>query len=207
MAQPALRLVRGASTSTRPLAQQLPTGRIVELSGTSSQPGAKTTTAVAIVRQAQASGETTVWIQPEGGTLYPPDLAAAGIDLASLVVVHIPRPAGPHGLCKAAELLLRSGAWGLCVVDLTLGAPTGPAETWQGRLLGLCRQHDSRLVLLTDKPAQVASLGALVGLRVQPRRSRREPGCFEVEHQVLKNKIGTAATTSNDVYVGPAGLT
>jgi recombination protein RecA len=144
--------------------------------------------------------------KPEGGALYPPDLDAAGVDLDALVVVHLPRAAGPHGLCQAAELLLRSGAWGLCIVDLTLGAPTGPAEAWQGRLLGLCRQHDSRLVLLTDKPAHASSLGALVGLRVQSRRRRAAPGQFVVEHQVLKNKIGTATSPSDDVYCGPAGL-
>jgi recombination protein RecA len=205
VALPALRLVDG-SAHARPLAEQLPAGRIVELSGTSTQPGARTTTAVAIVRQAQAQGDTAVWIQVEGGNLFPPDLDANGIDLEALVVVHIPRAAGPHGLCTAAEMLLRSGAWGLCVVDLSQGAPTGPAEAWQGRLLGLCRQHDSRLVLLTDKPAHVASLGALVGLRVQPRRSREQAGRFVIEHQVLKNKIGTSATTCNDVYRGPPGL-
>lgn len=201
-AQPALRLVSPAPARRR-LVDELPGGRIIELSGTACQPGARTTTAVSIVRHAQSEGEPVAWIQPAGGTLYPPDLAQWGLDFEGLVVIHVPATAGPHGLTKAAELLLRSGAWGLVVVDLCHGTPPGPAEAWQGRLLGLCRQHEARLVLLTDKPAQSASLGALVALRVEPRRKRTSTGRFSVEHQVLKNKTGAATTTEDGIYRGP----
>jgi recombination protein RecA len=190
----------------RPLVEQLPKGRILELSGTSCQPSARTTTTVAIARHAQTEGETVAWIQPAGGPLFPPDLSESGLDFTGLVVIHVPTAAGPHGLTKAAELLLRSGAWGLVVVDLGQGAPPGPPEAWQGRLLGLCRQHDSCLVLLTDKPAQSASLGALVGLRVEPRRRRLPAGRFAVEHQMLKNKTGAPTATADAVYRGPWGL-
>ena len=200
-----LRLVSPAP-ARRQLVDELPGGRIVELSGTACQPGARTTTAVAIVHHAQSEGETVAWIQPAGGTLHPPDLAEWGLDFQGLVVIHVPITAGPHGLMKAAELLLRSGAWGLVVVDLCQGVPPGPAEAWQGRLLGLCRQHDARLLLLTDKPAQSASLGALVALRVEPRRMRTRSGRFRVEHQVLKNKTGAANATEDAIYSGPWGL-
>src|SRR5688572_26873334 len=67
-------------------------GRLIEVSG--EQASARHTTAVALVRQAQLEGETTVWIQPEGGSLFPPDLADSGIDLDALVVVHVPRERG-----------------------------------------------------------------------------------------------------------------
>lgn len=201
-----LRAVPAPAPAPATLVEQLPKGRIVELSGTTCQPSARTTTAVAIARHAQTEGETIAWIQPAGGPLFPPDLSEAGLDFAGLVVVHVPTTAGPHGLTKAAELLLRSGAWGLVVVDLGLGAPPGPPEAWQGRLLGLCRQHESCLVLLTDKPAQSASLGALVALRVEPRRRRLHAGRFAVEHQMLKNKTGAATATADAVYRGPWGL-
>lgn len=200
-----LRLVSPAP-ARRQLVDELPGGRIVELSGTSCQPGARTTTAVAIVAHAQRQGETVAWIQPAGGPLYPPDLGEWNLDFEGLVVIHVPATAGPHGLTQAAELLLRSGAWGLVVVDLCQGVPPGPAEAWQGRLLGLCRQHDARLVVLTDKPAQTASLGALVSLRVEPRRTRMRTGRFAVEHQVLKNKTGAATATEDAIYRGPWGL-
>jgi recombination protein RecA len=160
-------------------------------------------------------------VQPQGGTLYPPDLHQAGIDLDALVVVHVPpdgmnadsgpgkhTPAGvvrPHRLCKAAELLLRSGAFGMLVLDLCDGTPHG-SDAWQGRLLGLARAHHARVVLLTNKPRHADSLGTLVGLRVEPQRFRTAAGQFTVEHQVLKNKSGAPFDVARDHYQGPCGL-
>lgn len=100
-----------------PLDRLAAPGRMIEVSGVGA--AARHTTAAALVRQAQLDGETTVWIQPEGGSLFPPDLAEAGVDLQALVVVHVPRDRGEVGLARAAELLLRSGAVGLVVIDLS----------------------------------------------------------------------------------------
>ncbi len=100
-----------------PLDRLATPGRMIEVSGVGA--AARHTTAAALVRQAQLDGETTVWIQPEGGSLFPPDLAEAGVDLQALVVVHVPRDRGEVGLARAAELLLRSGAVGLVVIDLS----------------------------------------------------------------------------------------
>lgn len=118
------------------LLEQLATpGRLIELSGV-----AQHTTAAALIRQAQLEGETTVWVQPVGGPLYPPDMAASGVDLDALVVVQVPTEHGEVGLARAAELLLRSGAFGLCVVDLntppTWLAPKGMSEKLTPRLRG-----------------------------------------------------------------------
>ena len=146
-----------------------------------------------------------MWVQPVGGPLYPPDLHAAGVDLDALAVVHVPAEEGSAALGKAAELLLRSGAFGLVVVDLG-SIPHGSRTAWQGRLLGLARQHESRVVLLTDKPSHADSLGTLVGLRVEPRRTRGSDGSFLVEHQVLKNKSGAPVTPAMARFVGPVML-
>lgn len=186
-----------------PLAALCTPGRLVELSAPIQGPGARTSTAVALLRKVQREGETTAWIQPEDGPLYPPDLHEAGVDLEALVVVHIPVAEGSAGLGRAAELLLRSEAFGLVVVDL--GAL--PSRTaWHGRLLGLARQHESRVLLLTDKPSHADSLGPLVGLRVEPRRAPHVGGGFNVEHHVLKNKSGAPLTPAVDRFVGPPGL-
>ncbi|MCY1006440.1 hypothetical protein OV079_12895 [Nannocystis pusilla] len=96
-------------------------GKLIEVSGGAA--GARLTTAVALVRQAQLEGETTVWIQPAGGPLFPPDLADSGVDLDALIVIHIPEDRGPAGIARAAELLLRSGGYGLCVLDLSAPPP------------------------------------------------------------------------------------
>jgi recombination protein RecA len=143
--------------------------------------------------QAQLDDEPVAWVQREDGSLYPPDLADSGIDLDALVVVRIPRRAGAHGLSKAAEMLLRSGAFGLVVVDFTAGAPRGDA--WQGRLSAMARKHGSRVILLSDRDDEATSLGAMVALRVTPRRERRAPGRFAVEQRIMKDKLGGRALT------------
>jgi len=57
----------------------------------------------------------------------------------ALVVVRVPRRDGAKALVRAAEIALRSGGFGLAVLDLVDGAPGGPPAAWQGRLLGLFR--------------------------------------------------------------------
>lgn len=197
-------------------------GRLVEISGVGAS--ARHTTAVALVRQAQLEGETTVWVQPAGGPLYPPDLAESGVDLDALLVVHVPEDRGQVGLARAAELLLRSGAYGLCVVDLSVAdgaCPSGhdpssmspqPARpprlkgsAWQARLAALARMHHSRVVVLTRAAAGRDSLGPMVGLRVDPRRERREAGLFAVRPEVLKHK-GAPLLAAAALRRGPWGL-
>jgi RecA/RadA recombinase len=99
-------------------------GRLVEISGQGDTAGL--TLAVDIVRQVQAEGETAAWVQPAGGPLFPPDLHDACVDLESLIVIHVPAGAGAYGVPRAAELLLRSGGFGLVVLDLTEPAPAAP---------------------------------------------------------------------------------
>ena len=126
-----------------------------------------------LLRRAQVDGETAAWIQPKAGALFPPDLAMAGIDLDALVVLHLPTEQGARDLLRAAEWLLRSGAYGLIAVDLSgVRAPRGHA--WSTRLLRLARDNHARLVFITDTPEQQASLGPLVGLRLEAQRSPQE---------------------------------
>lgn len=205
-----------------PLHELVTPGRLVELSAPAHGAGARTSTAVALLRRAQREGETVAWIQPAGGLLYPPDLHDGGIDLDALVVAHVPASEGAAGLGKAAEVLLRSGAFGMIVVELgadasearpargeraEASAQLGATRTaWQGRLLGLARQHEARVLLLTDKPSHADSLGPLVGLRIEPRRTRRADGTFHVEHHVLKNKSGAPVSPRAELFLGTPGL-
>jgi recombination protein RecA len=184
--------------------ERIPPGRLVEISGEGAS--ARTTLAAAAVRQAQREGETVAWIQPREGNLYPPDLDDGGIDLEALVVVRVPTKVGAYGLCRAAELLLRSGGFGLVVLDMCEGTPPVHDSAWQGRLLGLARQHHSGLIVLTHKPAHVASLGPLVSLRIESERTRIDTGLFALHHRVLKNKSGIAWSCPDERRRGPWGL-
>jgi recombination protein RecA len=188
-------------SAARPLSDLLP-GRLAEASG---GPGsARLTFAASLVRRTQIEGETTAWIQREDGVLFPPDLEEAGVDLTSLVVVRTPlSPA--DGMFRAAEILLDSGAFGLVILDVR-GARPRISPSVQGRLLSAAREHRSRVLFLTEKPAASDSLGSLVGLRLEPRRVRVGAGTFVLETRVLKNKQGLPLDEPVEHRRGPWGL-
>ncbi|PRP99283.1 hypothetical protein [Enhygromyxa salina] len=206
-----------APSDARPLAELAAPGRIVELCGQ-----AQSSTAAAILVHAQREGETAAWIQLAQGELYPPDLSAAGVDVEALLVVHVPpsgseKISGPTGQCRAAELLLRSGGFGLVILDFCRAEPEG-STAWQGRLLGLARQHEARvLILRRDTREQLASLGPLISMRVASRVERaqvdddppgftRRTGRFVIRHEVLKNKSGGPLEPAPLLVRGPWGL-
>lgn len=178
-------------------------GRMIEVSGRASS--ARLSTAASLLRRAQQEGETTAWIQASAGGLFPPDLAAAGVDLEALVVIHTPADRGAQAMLQAAEWLLRSGAYGLVVVDLCgHRAPRGGA--WQARLCALARQHQSRVVVITRSDDHEGSLGPLVGLRIAPRRSPPHIGRCRLDVHVLKNKSGAPLAIRPESWRTPTGL-
>ncbi len=207
----------------RSLAELAAPRRIVELCGE-----AQTTAAVMLLAEVQRERETAAWIQLAGGDLYPPDLAAAGVDVEALIVIHAPRgktggfrhedSTGIAGQCRAAELLLRSGAFGLVILDFGRGEPRG-STAWQGRLLALARQHEARVVVLRERRPELApsSLGPLTSLRIASWIERsREPddppgfhprtGSFVLRHELLKNKSGGPLEPAPTRLRGPWGF-
>ena len=187
-----------------PLSALLPRARLVELSG--AHACARTTTAVSCVVEAQARGELVAWVQPKDGALFPPDLHAAGVDLDSFIAIHVPLHGGPFALVRAAEWLTRSGAFGLTIIDLTEAVPPGASTNWQGRLQGLLRQHDGRILLLTSNAYEDPSSGPLVGLRVEPRRGPLHDEQFELHSAILKDKVGLSVEPAPSRSTAPAGL-
>ncbi|MGB5811484.1 MAG: hypothetical protein WBG86_13180 [Polyangiales bacterium] len=190
--------------TAQPLSALLPRARLVEVSGRHAC--ARTTTAVSCVIHAQARGELVAWVQPRDGALFPPDLAAAGVDLEAFVAIHVPQHAGPFALVRTAEWLARSGAFGLTIIDLTDAMPKGSSANWQGRLQGVLRQYDGRMLLLTSNQLEDASSGPLVGLRVEPQRGPLLGDRFEVQPRILKDKIGLGTSLATAQPIAPSGL-
>ena len=182
----------------------LQSGQLLEISGTG--PG-KLSTAVRVLLAAQAEGETTAWVAPrEGSWFFPPDFADAGVDLNALLVVRVPQKAELHGCMRAAELLLRSGAWGLIVLDLSGAGRLQRSVAWQSRLSALARAHAARVVLLTASSSQEPSLGPLISLRIEPSWALRSGSQRAVlTPQILKNKLGTSFELPSDDCQLPAG--
>lgn len=200
---------RPDSSRTQPLWKRFQPGLMCELSG-QGRGAAPSSVAARLVVQAQAEGEPVAWVAPrEGTTVYPPDLAAVGVDLQSLVFVRVPgeQKAGAHkvghGLVRACEVLLRSGAFGLVVLDLSEGVPARPL-VWQARLNGLVRLHEARLAMITGSEQGQASLGPLVSLRVEGQLERSGERAL-LAHRVLKSKLGGQVALSPEVRCVPEG--
>jgi recombination protein RecA len=176
-------------------------GRFVELSARGAT--ATLTAAIELVVDAQTQHEPVAWLMLGSGTFYPPDAADNGVDLAALVVVRVP---DVIAAARAAERVLRSGAFGLVILDLA-GASADLSMQVQGRLVTLAQTHDAAVVCLTEKSEDTASLGSLVSLRAEALRSRRDTADFAVTVRVIKDKRRGPGWSQTLQRRGPAGLT
>ncbi|RMH39604.1 MAG: recombinase A [Deltaproteobacteria bacterium] len=174
-------------------------GRLVEIAGR----GAATplTAAIGLVVEAQRAGEPVAWVAAHAATFYPPDAADAGVDLAALPVVRV---SGARAAARAADHLVRSGAFALVVVDL--GARAAIPMAMQGRLVGLAQRHHAAIVCLTDTPADAPSLGSMVSLRAVALRQPAGRGRFRCKLAVVKDKRRGPGWSHAEVVRGPAGL-
>lgn len=178
-------------------------GRLAELSG--GPASASLTLAFSLVLQAQENAEPVAWILDQGSSFYPPDVAAAGIDLDALAIIRLPnRQLAP----RAADQLIRSGAFGLVVLDL--GARIHVPMAVQTRLVGLARKHGTAILCLTEKRSDEPSLGSLVSFRAEAVRERRtdaprESG-YGLNVRVLKDKQCGVGWHHQEVCGGVDGL-
>ncbi len=173
-------------------------GRFVEISGAASS--AALTITFDLVCEAQRRGEPVGWVTSTRSVFYPPDAARAGADLSALVVVRL---AQLESIPRAAEKLLRSGGFGLVVLDLGAGDIPMPLQT---RLTGLAHRHHTALLCLTEKNRAAFSLSSLVSLRAHAERKRAADRRFFCALRVLKDKRRGPAWNHGEFRDGPAGL-
>jgi recombination protein RecA len=174
-------------------------GRLCELTHTRS--GAALALAFSLVLDAQLSGEPAAWIESSSSTFYPPDAADCGVDLAALAVVRVP---DVNAAATAAESLLRSGAFGLVVLDLGETMRFAPAA--QARLAGLAHKQSAVLLCVCEKPEHAAALGPLVSLRAHAQRRRVDVDRHACELSVVRDKCRHAPWRHVEIRRGPPGL-
>jgi recombination protein RecA len=189
-------------------------GRLIELSG--SADAASLTAAFGLVLDAQLSGDRAAWVSLAGTSFFPPDVVDGGVDLDALPVVRVPdaRSAG-----RAADHLVRSGGFGLVVIDLVvargdwndIGRAVVIPIPLLTRLLGLARAHEAAVVMLTKKSHDAPSLNSLISLRAETGRSSGagspgSPGRYVVRVRVLKDKRDGPGRTHSEACRGPAGV-
>jgi recombination protein RecA len=173
-------------------------GRFVEISGGAAS--ASLTLTFTLVREAQELGEPVAWVTLAERSFYPPDAARGGTDLAALVVVRLARA---DSIARAGEKLLRSGGFGVIVLDLGTADIPMPLQT---RLTGLAHHHHTALICLTEKNHGAFSLGSLVSLRAHAEKKRLDRNCFACALRVLKDKRRGPTWNYEELYTGPAGL-
>jgi recombination protein RecA len=178
-------------------------GRLIELAGGGAT--ANLSLAFSLVDDAQQRREPVAWVVCHGSNFFPPDAAACGIDLGNLPVVFA--PAAPHA-ARAAERLVRSGAFGLVVIDIA-GESASIPQPLLTRLAGLAEKHECTTLILTDRDPERTALGSLISLRATAQRrtlQRRVPGRYACRLEVLKDKRHPPGWTRDETRLGPPGL-
>ena len=192
------RIARGLpATATTDWGLQTFAGSLAELQDT-SRCCALTLTAQLIL-EAQQQQEIAAWITGTASSVFPPDLAAVGVDLAALPIV---RAGDFIMMIEAAEVLLRSGAFGVIVIDFAGRCRPLPLPL-QKRLSGLARCHHCAVICLAPMDEQV--LGCLASIRAQAAH-RREGRRFHCCASMVKDRRRRPHWSHTEVCDGPEGL-
>ena len=186
-------------------------GRLVEIAG--AEDSAALTMTARLVLDAQQAGEQAAWIAPAESLFFAPDAHESGIDLDALVAIRVPDTAAG---ARAADKLIRSGSFGLVVLD-TGPDPRIPVPL-MARLASLAQRNHTALVFLTQPAgaangaapgafaAGTSSLGSLISLRVRARRQRIAADRFRCWLEVLKDKRRGPTWGHEEVCRGAPGM-
>ena len=196
-------LIRGESLSKRPIKDVGPWSytkiyrRLTELSGLGET--AVLTAAAEIVLEVQGVSGMVAWISRTESSFYPPDFHNNGVDLDALVVLRLE---GAKQMIRAADRIIRSGAFSLIVVDL--GARGYLSLAAEGRLQALVKKYRSALLFLTEKARGVSSLGSMISLRYVAERCKSGVDEFSYEISILKDKQAFSTGIFGEIYEGRA---
>ena len=174
-------------------------GVLTELSSQGGQ--GQLSLAFSLVLNAQRQKETVAWVTDSHSSFFPPDVAAAGIDLQALAVIRLP---GVRNQLKGADRLVRSGGFGLVVLDL--GADPRVPAALVARLAGLAKKHDTVVLCLTEKRRDTSSLGARVSVRGEAHRTSHHDGLYTCRINVFRDRRHGQGWVHEEVLRGPPGL-
>lgn len=162
-------------------------------------PSGAVSMAAEIIAQAQVRGEPVAWIAGKESIFFPPDLLNRSVDLRAVSVI---RAGGETESLTAAEWLVRSGAFGLVVVDLDGEGNVSDASL--GRILKVAERTQCAILFLTRKRPRDPSLGSRISLRGCVTRSGVDPILVRLE--TVKDKRSISSSRHSRQYHGPSGM-
>ena len=176
-------------------------GRLIELSAHRGHP--HLSLAVELLASTHRTGEPAAWIGPSTSIFYPPDAAGWTLDWSALAIIQL---SDTHRRLRAADKLLRSGAFGLVVIDLPDASTTPLPQPLIGRLARLAETHDSAAVFLTNTAEGASSLSSLISLRARALWKSAAPHRLQATFSVVKDKRRGPGHRRKETYHGPLGL-
>jgi recombination protein RecA len=176
-------------------------GRLSEFCALRGHPNV--TAAVELIAQAHRAGEPAAWIGPTESFFYPPDVANHTLDWSALAVVRLNRP---QRQARAADRLLRSGAFGLVVVDLCHRRRPDITSGLLGRLLHLAEEQDSAVLFLTATDPEGPSISSLISIRARADWTDVDPFRLRSSLTTVKDKRRGPGHSTYEAYHGPLGL-
>lgn len=174
-------------------------GRFVEIGGGAA--GAGLTLCARLLVEAQRGGGLAAWVGRATSIFFPPDLSAAGVDLATLAVVRVE---DTRHVWRACDTLLRSGGFALVIADVQ-GDIALPFAA-QTRLGGLAQHHNATLVALTRETRHEGARSSLVSLRADTEKQRTGHDCFACVAHIVKDKRRVPGWTHEEWRRGTDGL-
>jgi recombination protein RecA len=154
-----------------------------------------------LLREAHQCGEPTIWITAANSVFFPPDMEAAGVELAALPVVWAE---SATNAAEAAELLLRSNGFGLIVIDF--GETKQLKDAVLGRLVRIAGHFHTAVLCITHKPQRHPSLGSMIAMRLHAMRRQDSSGNYRCGINVLKDKRNGPTGSYWEERYAPAGL-
>ena len=109
---------------------------------------------------------------------------------------------------RAAELLLRSGAFGLVVIDHAHTVAPRPrvTEAWLGRIAALARLHESRVLVLAAPPVTAPALGTLVSVRIETVREHAHEDEIALTYEAVRYKSHLSPPRGRVAHRAPRGF-
>ena len=174
-------------------------GRVCEISA--KRDSASLTEVCRLILQAQQQSEPVVWVACRDSYFFPPDFEKNGVDLRALVVVCAPNTVAGG---RAVDRLLRSGAFGLLILDVEKNQEL--PMPLLGRIMSLCKKQNAATICLTEKIAEEPSLGSVISLRTEALREDVGQGRFRCKVRGVKDKRRGPGWESSELAYAPPGL-